>query len=455
MTAAWVWRQRLSDRLDRYFRISERGSTFARETLGGLTTFAAMGYIVVVNPLILSAAGMSREGVLLATVISAIIGTLTMALWANLPVALAPGMGSNIVFAQVIVLQMHLHWQTALAMVFLNAVLFLILSLTRVREQIVAAFPEAIKLGMQCSIGIFIAFLGLQNAGLVVSAHGELVAFAKLDAPGTLLAFAGVLLTAALYASRTPGGFLIAIGVLTCAGVFLKNAAGAAITQLPAQIVRLPAAHPEMFFAFDFHEFFGKFFLLLPVTVFFLLGEFFSATATLIGVARRAGLSTPQAALPNGRAAFAADAFASVAGAAVGTSTVTAFVESVAGVEAGARTGFSGVIVAMLFALTLLVSPLIGAIPAAAVAPALVLVGALMLEDIGTLDRRRPGQMLPPLLMIIFTVCTMDLMAGLAVGCFSYSLLALAVREWKKLTATIIVLDAIFALYLVLRNAIG
>jgi AGZA family xanthine/uracil permease-like MFS transporter len=213
--------------------------------------------------------------------------------------------------------------------------------------------------------------------------------------------------------------------------------------------------HPELLFAFDFHEFFAQFFLLLPVTIFFLFGEFFSATATLIGVARRAGLSTPAAALPNGRAAFAADAFASVAGAALGTSTVTAFVESVAGVEAGARTGFSGVVVAALFALTLLISPLIGAIPAQAVAPALVMVGALMLEDITQIDRTKPELVLPPLLMIIFTVCTLDLMAGLAIGCFSYTLLAVCLRQWAKISVTILALDAIFALYLVLRNAIA
>jgi AGZA family xanthine/uracil permease-like MFS transporter len=454
-TAAGVWRQRLGDRVDRFFRVSERGSSFGREALGGATTFAAMSYIVVVNPLILAEAGMSREGVFVATVLSAIIGTLAMALWANLPVALAPGMGSNIVFAQVIVLQMHLRWQTALAMVFINAAIFLILSLTRLREKIVAAFPSPIKLGMQCSIGIFIAYLGLKNGGLIVAAPGSLIAFAKLSDPGALLAFAGVLLTGALVVRRTPGAFLIAIAALTCAGIFIRGSTGAPITPMPSALVRLPALHPELLFAFDFHEFFARFFLLLPVTIYFLLGEFFSATATLIGVARRAGLSTPAAALPNGRAAFASDAFASVAGAALGTSTVTAFVESVAGVEAGARTGLSGVVVAALFALTLLISPLIGVIPPQAVAPALVLVGALMLEDITQLDRTKPEIVLPPLLMIIFTVCTLDLMAGLAIGCFSYTLLAVCLRRWQNITLTLVTLDAVFALYLVLRNAIA
>jgi len=445
----------LQEKLDAHFCISLRQSTIRGEVIGGLTTFAAMSYIVVVNPLILSAAGMNRDGVLIATAVSAVVGTLLMSLWANLPVALAPGMGSNIVFAQIVVLQMGLRWQTALAMVFLNAVVFLFLSLTRWREKIVSAFPESIKLGMQCSIGIFIAFLGLHNAGLIVGDSVSLIAFAKLSSAGVLLAFFGILVTAVLLIRKTPGGFLISIAVLTVCGLFLKDGAGHLITQPPQHWLSLPHLHRELLFAFDFHEFFSKFFYLLPITAYFLVSEFFSATATLIGVTRRAGLSRPGETLLNGRAAFASDALASVVGAAVGTSTVTAFVESVAGVEAGARTGLSGVVVAVLFALTLFIGPALGSIPAQAIAPALVLVGALMLEDIRHLDPSLPDESLPPLLMIIFTVCTMDLMAGLAIGCFSYTLFAVCLGKWKKVTSFLLVLNAVFVLYLVLRNSIG
>lgn len=440
---------------DRFFHVSARGSTAGREVMGGVTTFAAMSYIVVVNPMILSAAGMNREGLLVATAVSAMVGTLAMALWANLPVALAPGMGSNILFAQVVVLRMGLRWQTALAMVFLNAVLFLVLSLTRWREKIVDAFPEAIKLGMQCSIGVFIASLGLHNAGLTVGDAGSLVAFAKLTSAGPLLSLVGILLTAMLLVRRVPGGFLISMAVLTVAGLFLKDAAGEAITQAPPRWFSVPQVHREMIFALDFREFFQRFFLLLPVTVYFLVSEFFSATATLIGVARRAGLSTETETLPNGRAAFAADAMSSVVGAALGTSTVTAFVESVAGVEAGARTGLSGVVVAVLFGGMLFLGPLIGSIPAQAVAPALVLVGALMMEDVRRLDAKRLDEALPPLLMVLFTVCTMDLMAGLAVGCFSYTLFAMVLGQRRKVTSTLVLLDGVFVLYLVLRDRIG
>ncbi len=452
---AFISRAGFSRQIDAHFQVTQRVSTVRREVLGGLTTFAAMSYIVVVNPLILSAAGMNRDGLLVATVLSAMFGTLAMALWANLPVALAPGMGSNIVFTQVVVLQMGLRWQTALAMVFLNALLLLILSLTRWREKIVAAFPETIKLGMQCSIGIFIAFLGLHNAGLIVGDSASVIAFAKLSNGGVLLGFFGILLTAVLLIRKTPGGFLFSIAGLTVLGLFLKDSTGHPITQLPHQWFSLPHLHRELLFAFDFHEFFSKFLFLLPITVYFLVSEFFSATATLIGVTRRAGISRAGETLPNGRAAFASDALASVVGAALGTSTVTAFVESVAGVEAGARTGLSGVVVAILFGLTLFVGPLIGSIPAQAVAPALVLVGAPMLEDIRHLDPTVPDESLPPLLMIIFTVCTMDLMAGLAIGCFSYTLFAGSLGKWKKVTPTLLLLDAVFVLYLILRNKIG
>ena len=419
-----------------------------------MTTFAAMSYIVVVNPLVLSATGMDRQDLLVATVLSAVVGTLLMALWANLPLALAPGMGSNIVFAQVVVLQMGVGWRTALTMVFVNAVVFLTLSLTRWREKIVAAFPDSVKLGMQCSIGIFIAFLGLKAGGLVVSNNTSFVAFAKLSDHGALLTFCGLILTATLVVRRIPGAFLLSILFLTVCGLFVRDSFGRPITQMPPALVAIPRLHSTLFLAFDFHEFYAKFFLLLPVTIYFLVSEFFSATATLIGVSRRAGLSTPQDAIPHSKAAFASDAFASVFGAAVGTSTVTAYVESVAGVEAGGRTGLSAVVVALLLASTLLFGPLLAVVPRQATAPTLVLVGIMMMEDICELDRTKPAETLPPLLMLIVTVCTADLMAGLACGCFAYTGIALVLKRRNKLSPVLLILDVIFIGYLILRNAV-
>jgi len=436
-----------------FFDIEQRGSTIKRELVAGLTTFAAMSYIVVVNPLILSSTGMDRAALLLATVISAVAGTLVMALWANLPIALAPGMGSNIVFAQVLVGQMGVSWRTGLAMVFLNAVLFLVVSLTRWREKIIRAFPASIKLGIQCSIGIFIAYLGLKNGGLVVADHDSFIAFAKLSDPAALLVFIGIVLTPVLIVLRLPGAFVLSILGITLAGLFVHHADGQAVTRWPEHLVALPVVGSTLLLAFDFHELFTKFLLLLPVTLYFLLSEFFSGTATLFAVTRRANLMTAGE-MPNAKAAFASDALSSIVGAAVGTSTVTAYVESVAGVEAGGRTGLSGVVVAGLFVLALFFGPLIEIIPAQATAPVLVLVGLLMMEGLAGLDLTQPEATLPPLSMVLFTVCTGDLMVGLSVGCFVYTLTTAALGQWAKITPMVVGLDAAFVIFLVLRNTI-
>jgi adenine/guanine/hypoxanthine permease len=436
-----------------FFEVEQRGSTLKREVVAGLTTFAAMSYIVVVNPLILSSTGMDRGALLLATVISSAAGTLVMALWANLPIALAPGMGNNIVFAQVLVAQMGVSWKTGLAMVFSNAVLFLVVSLTRWREKIIRAFPDSIKLGIQCSIGIFIAYLGLKSGGLVVAGRDSFIAFATLSDPAALLVFVGILLTPILIVLRVPGAFVLSILGITIAGLFVHHGGGGVVTRWPEHLVALPAASSKLFLAFDFREFCSKFLFLLPVTLYFLLTEFFSGTATLFAVTRRANLMRAGE-MPNSKAAFASDALSSVVGAAMGTSTVTAYVESVAGVEAGGRTGLSGVVVAGLFVLSLFFGPLIEVVPPQATAPVLVLVGLLMMEGLAGLDLRQPEATLPPLSMLLLTVCTGDLMVGLSVGCFVYTLTTAALGQWSKLTPMVLGLDAAFVLFLVLRNAI-
>ena len=260
----------LAARADRFFQLSARGTTPAREAIAGCTTFAAMSYIVVVNPLILAAAGMDRNGLFLATIVSAMAATLVMALWANLPIALAPGMGTNIVFAQVLVGQMGVPWQTGLAMVLLNALVFLLLSLTKWRARIVAAFPEPVKLGMQCSIGVFIAWLGLRSGGLLVGDAGSLVAFSRLHDGAAWLTLAGILLTAMLLVRRVPGAFLLTMLVVSAAGLFVADADGRALTRLPQHWFGVPALTGDLLFALDFRGFFSHFMLLLPVTLYFL-----------------------------------------------------------------------------------------------------------------------------------------------------------------------------------------
>ncbi|MEO6921885.1 MAG: NCS2 family permease [Collimonas sp.] len=441
--------------LDRFFHLHSRGTTVGREMVAGMTTFAAMSYIIVVNPMILSSTGMDKQGLLLATVLSAVVGTLIMALWANLPIALAPGMGTNIVFAQILVAQMGVSWQTGLSMVFLNALIFLALSLTRWRERIIAAFPEPIKLGMQCSIGAFVAYLGLKSAGLVVTVPGSIAGLGNLGDYAALLALAGIVATLVLVKWRIPGALLISIIAITIAGSFIHGVDGKVLTVWPEHLVAMPIFKTDLIGAFDFHGFLSKFHLLLPVTLYFLLSEFFAGTATLFGVTRRANLLTASGNLPDARAAFASDALASVVGAAVGTSTVTAYVESVAGVEAGGRTGLVGVTVALLFGLSLFFAPLITIVPVQATAPVLVLVGFLMMEGLREIDLSRFDTSLPPLLMTLVTVWTSDLMVGMAFGCFAYTLLVAVRQRPQRVTLAVLALDAVFVLYLVLRNSIN
>ncbi|WP_332878626.1 NCS2 family permease [Massilia sp. S19_KUP03_FR1] len=444
---------RWSARLDKFFQLSARGTTPAREVLAGCTTFAAMSYIVVVNPAILAGAGMDRHGLFLATIVSAMAATLVMALWANLPIALAPGMGTNIVFAQVVVGQMGVPWQTGLAMVLLNALVFLALSLTRWRARIVAAFPEPVKIGMQCSIGVFIAWLGLRSGGLLVADGASLVAFSRLHDSASWLTLGGILLTAMLLVRRVPGAFLLTILSVTTLGLFCRGADGAPLTVLPGAWFGAPVLSGELLFALDLRGFLVHFMLLLPVTLYFLLIEFFSGTATMFGVIRSAGLLTPEGDLPQARAAFAADALGSVIGAVAGTSTVTAYVESVAGVEAGARTGLSGLAVVALFGLALFCAPLLTAIPACATAPVLVMVGLCMLDGLRELDTSAPEHYVPPLLMLLVTACCADLMVALALGCFAYTVMLAARQRWPG--SMVMGLDAVFVLYLALRGALG
>ncbi len=439
-----------SSALNKFFRIEERNSTISREFVAGLTTFGAMSYIVVVNPAILSAAGMDMHSLIITTALASMIGTLIMALWANLPIALAPGMGSNVIFAQVVVLQMGVSYQTAFTMVLIGGVLFSILSLTRWRERIVRGFPEPIRIGIQCGIGLFIAYLGLKNAGLVSMAHDRL-SFGNIADPAVMLSLVGVLATPILLALRIPAAFLVSIAALSAMGLFI-TANGAPLTAFPNRIIDFPIIPKELFFAFDFHEFLTHFWLVLPITLYFFMSDFFSATATLIGVTRRGKIMDSEGNIPSARQAYAADGFASIIGAALGTSTVVAYIESAAGVEAGGRTGLTSIVVAVLFGFSLFLWPLVSVIPAQATAPALVMVGVLMMEGIRDLDTSRPENSIPPLLILLITVVTTDLMMGLAIGCFVYSLIVFSTRQWQKLTPMLIALDFIFIIYIIIAH---
>ncbi|MDM3872350.1 NCS2 family permease [Porticoccus sp. W117] len=439
--------------LESTFQVTKRGSTVSREVIAGLTTFAAMSYVIVVNPQILSATGMDQSSLITATAISAIIGTLIMALWANLPVALAAGMGSNLIFAFVVVGQLGVSWQTALTMVLITGVIFVVLSLTRYREKIVAAFPKSIQIGLQCSIGVFIAYLGLKNGGIMVTDENTYISFGDLTHPSTVITYVGLLLTTVLMVKRVPAAFLISIAILTVAGAFITTN-GKALTQWPSQLVDTPQLKSEILFAFNFKEFLDHFFILLPITLYFFMADFFSTAATLIGVSRRGNLLTDNGEIPNAKQAFTADAIATVSGSALGTSTVTSYIESVTGIESGGRTGLTGIVVVIMFFLAMFFWPILAVIPTQATAPTLILVGVLMLEGVTKIETQSPEQTITPLTMLLITACTADLMAGFSTGCFIYTLIILTTKQWHKLSPMLIGLNISLLLYLGLSTSI-
>ncbi|MCS4510448.1 NCS2 family permease [Xylophilus ampelinus] len=436
------------------FQLEAHGTTVRRELIAGLTTFVTMAYIVVLNPAILAPTGIEPSALLWGTVLAAVLGTLLMAWWANLPIALAPGMGSNAIFAQVLVVKMGVSWQIGLTMVLINGLLFFVIAMTRWRQKIIEGFPDPIKLGIQISIGCFISWLGLRSAGLIAFLPGGGITLGRLDEPATLLAVVGLLLTLMLMARRAAWALLASMLLVSVAGLFVVGRDGVPLTRMPVAFLALPPFNPGMLFAFDLRGYFTHFALLLPISLYFLISEFFSGTATLFAVTRRAGLQLPGQDIPNARAAFSSDALGTVIGAAAGTTTVTAYAESVAGVEAGGRTGLTALCVAALFAVSIFFWPLIRCIPSQASAAALVAVGVLMLEGIRDIDFSIPENSMTPLLMLVVTLATADLMAGMAAGCFVYTLVAVVRGRWKEISLILLGLDAVFAFYLWVKDTL-
>jgi AGZA family xanthine/uracil permease-like MFS transporter len=434
--------------------LARADTTLTRELVSGLTTFGAVSYVIVVNPAIVSAAGPDVRSLIVITALVSMLGTLIMALLADLPVALAPGMGMNAVFAQTIVVHMGVPYPTALVIVFVSGAAFLALSITRLRAKIMQGFPEPVLIGMQGGLGLFIAYLGLLNGGLVInSAQGP--QFGNLADPAVLLVAVGVLLTPVLLAGRVPAALLLSIAAMAGAGLFVHHAGGKPMAVQPARWFDLPRIPSELFLNLDFGDFLRNFVKLAPVTFYFFISNFFYTGSTLITVLRRANMEGPNGAIIYERRAYAADAIATTLGAALGSSTVGAYVESAAGVEAGGRTGLSALVVAALFALAIVAWPLIVAIPPEATAPALVITGILMLDIVATIDVSAPETMVPPLLMMLVTVVTSDLMMALCLGCFAYTLIAAARRRWQALTPMLVGLDIILGLYLAVMNATG
>ena len=420
--------------LERVFHLEENKTTVRRELFAGLTTFMAMAYVVVVNPRILSEGGMPADGVLFATCLSAALATLLMGLWANYPIALAPGMSLNAYFTYSVVIGRGVPWPTALGVVFLSGLLFLVLTLTRVREHIVNDIPDCLKHGTAAGIGLFIAFIGLRNAKLIVSSPATFVAFGKISDRGALLAVAGLLLTAILMARRVSGAILLGIVIIALGGVPLG------LTHWPAEFFSLP--HPSgTFLKLDLP---GAMKLGLGELVFvFFFVDLFDNVGTLVGVCEQ-GKFLENGKLPRASRALLADAFGTMAGALTGTSTVTSYIESAAGVAAGGRTGLGNLLIAGLFLAAMFCAPLVAAVPAYATAPALILVGTLMCGAVSRVKWEDFTEAFPAFMTLIATPLTFSIASGLSLGLLSFTFLKLGSGRQKEISPLIWILSVLF-----------
>jgi AGZA family xanthine/uracil permease-like MFS transporter len=433
--------------LDRTFRLSERKTSVAQEVIAGATTFAAMAYILAVNPSIMSNAGMDRSDLVIATALAALFGSALMGLWANLPLAVAPAMGSNVIFTYVIVKQLGAPWQGALAMVAFTGVVFLILSLSKLREKVAKEVPEALKIGIQAAVGTLIVFIGLRGAGFIVANPSTYIAMGSLKSPAMLLTMLGILLTPLLVVRKVPGALIIAVAAITLVGLVVPGANGKMVTAAPASLVAWPRWPSSTFAQLDFKWLFSNFLIALPLLFYFICAEFFSTLGTLIGVTGAANLRQSDGSIPSATAAFATDATSSIVGPILGTSVVTAYIESIAGVQAGGRTGLTAVTAATLFALALFFWPIFVIVPPQATAPALVLVGVLMMQGLARIDLTDLSNAIPIVLTLLVTVLTNNLINGMALGTLSFILICLATSRAREITGVVWGLGIVFVAF--------
>ena len=403
--------------LERHFRFAEHQTNWQTEILAGVTTFVTMAYIIFVNPAILAETGMSLGAVTIATCLCAAFGSILMGLIANLPLALAPGMGLNAYFTYTVVKgHGHVPWQTALGAVFLSGVLFLLLTVTGLRQQLVAAIPQELHAAVAGGIGLFIAFIGLRNAGIIVPSAATTVTLGNLHNPATALACLGILIIAILQVLRVKASMLIGVLVTMAIGIMLHQ-----VQWHPATVhlggLGATAGKLDIRGALKLKA--------LEIIFVFLFVDLFDNIGTLVAVTERAGLIGPNGTIPRLNRIFFADATATVAGSLLGTSTVTSYIESASGVAAGGRTGVTAIVTGLLFLVALFVAPLVGAIPTFATAPALILVGALMVGCTGRIDWDEPRIAIPAFLTIVTIPLTYSIATGLSLGIISYAILEL------------------------------
>jgi adenine/guanine/hypoxanthine permease len=421
--------------LERFFRLRENGTTVRVEMEAGVTVFLTMAYILAVNPLILAEAGVPIGGALFATAVSAAVGSILMGTLANYPFALAPGMGLNAYFTYTVVLGLGIPWQTALGAVFVSGLIFVVLTLARIRELLVRAIPLSLKLAVGGGIGLFIAFIGLRNAGLVVGSPATLVTLGDVRALEPALALAGLILTAALLARGWKSAIIVGI-VAVAAAAYLTGAAPP-----PRQIVAMPDV-ASTFLQMDVVGALGL--GVLQVVFVFLFVDLFDTVGTLVALGEQSGYLDEQGDLPRARPALLADSVATCAGAALGTSTVTTYIESATGVAEGGRTGLTAVTVGALFLLAVFFSPIAAAIPAVATAPALIVVGSLMLKSVLKVAWSDPSESVPAFLALIGIPLTFSIANGLALGFVSYPVVKAAAGRAREVSPLVWVLALLF-----------
>lgn len=434
--------------LQKIYRLSENGTTVGRELQAGVTTFTAMAYILAVNPAILSAAGMPQPALITVTALTAAVSTLLMGFLTNYPLALAPGMGINAYFAFTICLGLGVSWQSALGLVFVNGCIFLALSVTGVREKIIAAIPHQLKLAITCGIGLFIAFIGLKNGGIVVSSPATFVTHGDFGSPAVLLCFGGILLTAVLIARKVPGAIILSILAVTAVGLFVSDGKGGSVTKMPDALFSLPASPAPTLFQLNFDLLLNDFGKALPIILTLLLVDMFDNIGTLIGVTQRAGLLDKNGKLPKAGRALVADSIAAILSSLFGTSTVVSYIESASGVEAGGRTGLTAMTTAVCFLFALFLTPLILAIPAVATAPALVVVGVFMFQTVAEIKLDDFTETMPAVVTLLCIPLTFSIAEGLGLGVIALTLIALCTGRAKNISAFTYGLAALFFLHI-------
>ena len=428
--------------MEKFFKLKERGTTVRNEVIGGITTFLAMAYILAVNPGMLGESGMGFGPVFTATAISAAIACLCMAFLANLPVALASGMGLNAFFTYTVVFGMGCSWQFALTAVLVEGILFILLSLFGVREAIINSIPATMKKAVAVGIGLFICLIGLSNAGIAVGKDlGTIVAFVNFDVSTALVAIIGLFVTIALFVLNVPGAVLLGIIITTIIGIPFG------VTTIPENFKVFSMPDAPHLFAFEWTNVFTLKFFIVFFT--FLFTDLFDTIGTLMGVTEQAGLVDKDGNIPNVKGALMADAVGTVAGACLGTSTVTSYVESSAGVAAGARTGLASVVTAGLFIVALFFSGLFAVIPSAATAPALIFVGYLMMKPVMKIDFEDPTEGIPAFITIMTMPFSYSISKGIALGVIAYVFSKVFGKKAKEVSIVTWILAVVFVAYFV------